>query len=111
MSRENDVKIFIAYHKDAQRIKSDILTPIHVGRAIAPEIVKNQLQDMIGDDTGDNISYKNPNYCELTALYWAWKNCDADYIGFMHYRRHLSFNLNTKFIDNRWGLVDVHILI
>lgn len=110
MSRENDVKIFIAYHKDAQRIKSDILTPIHVGRAIAPEIVKNQLQDMIGDDTGDNISYKNPNYCELTALYWAWKNCDADYIGFMHYRRHLSFNLNTKFKENRWGLVDEQIL-
>ena len=110
MSRENDVKIFIAYHKDAQRIKSDILTPIHVGHAIAPEIVKNQLQDMIGDDTGDNISYKNLNYCELTALYWAWKNCDADYIGFMHYRRHLSFNLNTKFKENRWGLVDEQII-
>ena len=34
-----------------------------------------------GDHTGDNISLKNANYCELTGLYWAWKNLEADYIG------------------------------
>ncbi len=92
MSKKNKIKIFVAYHKDAQRIESKILTPIHVGRALASNDIKAQLQDMIGDDTGDNISYKNPNYCELTALYWAWKNTDTDYIGLCHYRR--LFNLN-----------------
>lgn len=40
------------------------------------------------DNTGDNISKKNKNYCELTGLYWAWKNIDAEYIGLAHYRRH-----------------------
>lgn len=39
------------------------------------------------DDTLDNISIKNPNYCELTALYWIYKNDDSDYISFEHYRR------------------------
>lgn len=43
------------------------------------------------DDEGTNISDKNPNYNELTAIYWAWKNLDeADAIGLVHYRRLLS---------------------
>lgn len=44
-----------------------------------------------GDNTGENISEKQPFYSELTVQYWAWKNADADYYGLCHYRRYLSF--------------------
>lgn len=46
--------------------------------------------DVICDNTGDNISDKNSVYGELTAVYWAWKNLkDVDIIGMSHYRRYM----------------------
>lgn len=81
------VQIYTAYHRAAPLIHSRSVVPIHVGRAVA----KAPLDGMIGDDTGDSISDRNASYCELTGLYWAWKNGgDSDYVGLMHYRRVLD---------------------
>jgi len=86
------IKIFVAYHKESLLIKNDVFEPIQVGRANSQYKL-----NMIGYDTGENISNKNSIYCELTALYWVWKNCkDIDYIGICHYRRFFLYSLPFK---------------
>lgn len=84
----NNIKIYVACHDNFYVPKNKYLYPIQVGTYFADE----EIPGYIHDNTGDNISYKNKCYCELTALYWAWKNDDADYYGLFHYRRYLSFN-------------------
>lgn len=79
-----DIRILIAAHKPYGFAQDDIYMPVQVGAA---------LNDKFGaacDDTGDNISDKNPYYCELTGLYWMWKNVKADYCGLVHYRRYFA---------------------
>lgn len=100
MENNIKVKLLICYHKPDKLFKDEILTPIHVGRAQAKRAGNPNLawleENMIGDDTGENISLQNYCYNELTAPYWAWKNYeslgDPDYIGLMHYRRHFIFD-------------------
>lgn len=79
-----NIKLLVAAHKKYEMPKDKIYLPVQVG---------SEGKDDIGytrDNTGDNISALNPMYCELTGLYWAWKNLDADYIGLVHYRRYFK---------------------
>ena len=103
--KDLNIKILVAYHKPAKLFKNEIFVPIHVGRDIAFEKSKDGtisnadydwlLKNTIGDNTGDNISKLNREFCEITAIYWAWKNYDKlgnpDYIGLMHYRTFFDF--------------------
>lgn len=81
----NDIKIGIATHKAYQMPEEKIYEPIQCGAAINQENF-----GYAKDNSKNNISVKNPNYCELTALYWLWKNTNAEYKGLVHYRRHFS---------------------
>ena len=90
MENQKNIKILIATHKLYEMPTDPMYLPIHVGKKGKEEI------GFIGDETGENISEKNPYYCELTALYWAWRNLNADYIGLAHYRRHFSYRKKSK---------------
>src|SRR3712207_6004570 len=79
-----DVKILVATHKKYKMPEENIYIPLHVGREGKQDL------GYIGDNTGENISIKNPNYCELTGLYWAYKNLKCEYIGLCHYRRYFT---------------------
>lgn len=97
------VKIFVVTHKAAEIPKNEVLVSIHVGRALA-----SQLPGMIGDDTGENISKKNPHYCEMTAHYWIWKNVkDTVYVGACHYRRFFGIDGAEENISEMMADADV----
>lgn len=95
--KTKDIKILIATHKKYDMPKDECYLPVHVGKKEDYDLGYQ------GDNEGENISYKNKHYCELTGLYWAWKNLECDYIGLAHYRRHFSNKnifirlLNEKF--------------
>lgn len=81
---DSTATIIIATHKKYWMPSDSCYLPLHVGKRDQRDI------GYAGDNTGEHISYKNPWYCELTGLYWGWKNLEADYIGLAHYRRQYS---------------------
>ncbi len=78
------ITLFTITHKQFNSPRDSLYVPLHVGRIHSDDL------GFLGDHTGDSISEKNPFYCELTGMYWIWKNYhEADYVGICHYRRYL----------------------
>lgn len=96
------VQIIVATHKKYQMPKDKIYLPLHVGADIKDKNGNKLDLGYLKDNTKDNISELNPFFCELTGLYWAWKNLDADYIGLVHYRRHFCMVKKGK---NVWDSI------
>lgn len=82
---EKEVAIAIATHKPYSFPSDDGYLPLQVGKTLSQMNLR-----MMSDDTGDNISVLNPYFCELTGLYWLWKNMQSDYYGLVHYRRYFT---------------------
>ncbi|MDR0484718.1 MAG: DUF4422 domain-containing protein [Alphaproteobacteria bacterium] len=84
---ENNILILVACHNQQKILETDSIKAILVG-------AENSKLDIYSykDNIYDNISVKNPDFNELTAQYWAWKNMDKaiTHVGFFHYRRYLS---------------------
>lgn len=92
---EKCIKIIVATHKKYKMPNDDMYLPVQVGSE-----GKNDL-GYLRDNNGDNISNLNSSFCELTGLYWAWKNLDAEYIGLVHYRRYFALK-KTK---DKWDSI------
>lgn len=89
------IQIVVAAHKAYRMPTDDMYVPIHVGKALHADTDLGER--FVADDTGNNISSLNNYYSELTALYWIWKNGDAEYRGLVHYRRHFeTANVATR---------------
>lgn len=79
-----DIRIIVVAHKTYWMPRDPVYLPLQVGAA------GKEPMGFQSDADGDNISLYNPYYCELTGLYWAWKNLSCDVVGLCHYRRYFA---------------------
>ncbi len=83
MERNEKIMIMIATHKEYPLPESGCFLPVWAGSSVSSADLSYQR-----DDEGENISSLNPGFCELTVLYWGWKNLPGcEFIGLEHYRR------------------------
>lgn len=97
-------KLFVISHKKISENLGSTFVPIYVGAEGASTI------SGLSDRTGDSIAEKNPNYSELTAQYWVWKNILSNQnpdepVGFCHYRRFFTYD---QTVDNISGLPNIN---
>lgn len=91
-------KMYVVTHKKFDYKLINSYKPIQVGKSTTHFNLP-----YITDDSGNNISEKNSNYCELTAVYWIWKNVnDCKYIGICHYRRYFVYGIFLKLVDEKY---------
>ena len=87
-------QIYIAAHKEFTAPEDPVYLPIFLGKSASKGF------SGAADNTGDNISDKNPYYCELTGMYWVWKNAPkTDFVGLVHYRRYLCEKSGKKVLS------------
>lgn len=80
---ETSIRIYISRHKPCECAQSEIVRPV-----MQADVVR-ELE--AGGEEDRLMAGRANEYCELLTQYWAWKNCNADYVGFGHYRRYFSF--------------------
>ncbi|MEY8482203.1 DUF4422 domain-containing protein [Lachnospiraceae bacterium 48-21] len=84
----------VKFHKDRNSEEVTLpewVIPIQVGKSLTDIRIAE-----ICDNVGENISLKNSDYSEGTALYWMWKNTSGqDYVGLFHYRRHIALGADS----------------
>lgn len=93
MASRKEIAVLVAAQAAGRFPQDEVYLPVQAGAILASPI-----PSMIPDNVGVHISEKNRTYCELTVVYWAWKNLEAGYVGLNHYRRYFS----RKQFDKKW---------
>lgn len=99
MNKQETVKIYVSTIKKVNRKLPENYEIIQAGSEINPLI-----SSYTRDNIGENISYKNKSYCELTVLYWIWKNSQEDILGLSHHRR---FFFNRDLIPKILNITEI----
>lgn len=100
MALQKKITQYVVGHKSCQLPNWPNLQAIQVGSG--PDL------NWLRDNVGDNIAHKNKNWCELTALYWIWKNdSHSDVIGFNHYRRYFKYLDQPEKIEDLLSRYDI----
>lgn len=81
------IRIYMASSSKDRKLSKVYKLPKWIKKIQVGAILDKERKEMFHDDAGENISIKNPDYCELTALYWIWRNNNHEYSGLCHYRR------------------------
>lgn len=95
--QKNDLAVYVMTHGPECTWLADYCIPLEIGAACRDKHCC-ELRDDMGEDT---ISEKDRLYCELTGLYWMWKNDQHEYVGLYHYRRifHLTGKQIRKYLS------------
>ena len=99
----SNMNIYVVAHKNVEFPKNEIYKPIQVG--------KKESFTKIRDNTAENISEKNANFCELTAAYWILKNDKSDITGLTHYRRYFFKSKYNNSIENILNKEDIENIL
>lgn len=94
----SQINIFIATHKTFTQPENPVYIPIQVG-------TNGDNLGYLRENQRDNIAHKNPNFCELTVLYFIWKNIDTPIVGLVHYRRYFAIFGAIKSVSNLWRFI------
>ena len=102
------IEILVCTHKKDENTRNGgVYKAIQVGKALHPELNLGYTCD----NEGENISEKNPFWCEYTALYWGWKNQkNVEYSGLCHYRRYFDINITEDNIDQLFKKNDILVI-
>jgi len=88
--------IYVIMHKEAKTPNKKGYSSLLVGSALGNTFSGADFRD----DEGQNISAKNKSYCEMTGVYWIWKNDkESKYIGISHYRRYFTDNYFSMSVE------------
>lgn len=95
-----EIQVYKMIHEKDKQLHAKYSEPEYMHNLQVGASLSNETISSVRDNEGENISEKNRNYCELTGLYWMWKNVLAveqndSYYGLAHYRRRLDISENN----------------
>ncbi|HHV10482.1 MAG TPA: DUF4422 domain-containing protein [Clostridiales bacterium] len=91
--QSNFITLYMARSSKDKELEREYTPDKWIEQVQAGAAIDGGTLGILRDDFGINISEKNRVYCELTVLYWLWKNNKRQYMGLCHYRRIFDINM------------------